>query len=52
VGFGGLATGIAGLNPAQDMGVCRRLSVLCCPVEVETLYRADPLSREFYQMPN
>jgi hypothetical protein len=24
------------------MDVCRRVSVLCCPVSVEALHRADP----------
>jgi hypothetical protein len=27
-----LDTRIMGSNPAQDMDVCPRLSVLCCPV--------------------
>jgi hypothetical protein len=30
--FGRLVAGIVGSNPAQGMGVCPRLSVLCCPV--------------------
>jgi hypothetical protein len=32
------------------MDVCLRVSVLCCPVSVETLHRADPLDKESYQM--
>jgi hypothetical protein len=31
------------------MDVCSRVSVLCCPVSVEALRRADPLSKESYQ---
>jgi hypothetical protein len=34
--------GIADLNPASGMDVCPCVSVLCCPVSVEALYRADP----------
>jgi hypothetical protein len=32
------------------MDVCPRVSVLCCPVLVEALHGADPLSKESYQM--
>jgi hypothetical protein len=32
------------------MHVCPRVSVLCCPVSVEALRWADPLSKESYQM--
>jgi hypothetical protein len=32
------------------MDVCPRVSVLCCPVSVEALRRADPLAKESYQM--
>jgi hypothetical protein len=32
------------------MGVCLRVSVLCCPVLVEALHWADPLAKESYQM--
>jgi hypothetical protein len=32
------------------MDVCLRLSVLCCPVSVEALRRADPPTKESYQM--
>jgi hypothetical protein len=39
-------TGIAGSNPAQGMDVYLHISVLCCPVLVETLCRADPPSKE------
>jgi hypothetical protein len=41
--------GIAGLNPAWGMDVCPRVSVLCCPVSVEALCQADPLSKKSYQ---
>jgi hypothetical protein len=41
---------IAGSNPAWDMDVCPRVSVLCCPVSVEALRGADPPSKESYQM--
>jgi hypothetical protein len=30
--------------------VCPRVSVLCCSVPVEALRRADPPSKESYQM--
>jgi hypothetical protein len=39
-------------NPARGMDVCPRFSVLCCPVQVEALRRADPPSREYYQLSN
>jgi hypothetical protein len=42
--------GIAGSNPASGMDVCWRVSVLCCPVSVGALRRADPPSKESYQM--
>jgi hypothetical protein len=41
--------GIAGSNHASGMDVCPRVSVLCCPVSVEALRRADPPSKESYQ---
>jgi hypothetical protein len=41
---------IAGSNPAWGTDVCLRLSVLCCPVLVEALRRADPPAKESYQM--
>jgi hypothetical protein len=31
------------------MDVCPRVSVVCCPVAVETLRQADPPSKESYQ---
>jgi hypothetical protein len=31
------------------MDVCPRVSVLCCPVSVEALRRADPPSKKSYQ---
>jgi hypothetical protein len=34
------------------MDVCLRLSVLCCPVQVETLRWTDPPAKESYQMSN
>jgi hypothetical protein len=48
---------IAVSNPARGMDVCPRFFcvvlccvVLCCPVQVEALRRADPPSKESYQM--
>jgi hypothetical protein len=32
------------------MDECPRVSVLCCPVSAEALRRADPPSKESYQM--
>jgi hypothetical protein len=32
------------------MDVCLRVSVLCCPVPVEALSRADSPAKESYQM--
>jgi hypothetical protein len=32
------------------MDVCLRVSVLCCPVSVEALRRADPPSKESFKM--
>jgi hypothetical protein len=32
------------------MDVCRRVSVLCCPESVEALRRADPPSKDSYQI--
>jgi len=37
-------------NPARGMDVCPRFSVLCCPVWVVALRRADPPSKASYQM--
>jgi hypothetical protein len=45
-----LNIGIAVSNPVWGMDVCPRVSVLCCPVSVEALRRADPPSKESYQM--
>jgi hypothetical protein len=42
--------GITGSNPARGMDVCPRVSVLCCPVSVEALRRADPPSKVSYQL--
>jgi hypothetical protein len=42
VGFSRFGILIVGSNPARGMDVCPRLSVLCCPVEAETLKRVDP----------
>jgi hypothetical protein len=42
--------GIAASNPAWGMDVCPRVSMLCCPVSVEALCRADPPAKEPYQM--
>jgi hypothetical protein len=44
-----LNIGIADSNPARGMDVCLRVSVLCCPVSVEALRRADPRAKESYQ---
>jgi hypothetical protein len=32
------------------MDVCLRVPLLCCPVSVEALCRADPPAKESYQM--
>jgi hypothetical protein len=42
--------GISDSNPASGMDMCPRVSVLCCPVSAEALRRADPPSKESYQM--
>jgi hypothetical protein len=41
---------IAVSNPAWGLDVCPRVSVLCCPVSVEALHRADPPAKYPYQM--
>jgi hypothetical protein len=41
---------IAGSNPARGMDVCLRVSMLCCPVSLEALRRADLPAKESYQM--
>jgi pyrroloquinoline quinone (PQQ) biosynthesis protein C len=38
-------------DSCQGMDIWPRLSVLCCPVEVEALRRTDPPSKESYQIP-
>jgi hypothetical protein len=48
--LGRFDTGIVGLNPAQGMDVCPRLSVSCCPVQVGALRRADHSSKESYHV--
>jgi hypothetical protein len=48
--FGRSNVKIAGSNPARGMDVCLRFSVLCCPVWVEALRRADHPSKESYQL--
>jgi hypothetical protein len=45
-----LNIGIADSSPAWGMDVCLRVSVLCCPVSVEALRRADPPAKESHQM--
>jgi hypothetical protein len=46
VGLDRSDTGIAGSDPAQGMDACPHRSVLCCPVLVEALRRADHSSDE------
>jgi hypothetical protein len=41
VGLGRLVAGIAGSNPARDINVCLCVYMLCCPVSVEALRRAN-----------
>jgi hypothetical protein len=41
--------GIAVSNPASGMDVRPRVSVLCCPVSVEALRRANTPSKDSYQ---
>jgi hypothetical protein len=50
VGLGRLVAGIVGSNLAKGVDVCPRLSVLCCPVYVEALRRADHSSKVSYHM--
>jgi hypothetical protein len=45
-----LNIGVTGSNPAWGMDVCPRVSVLCCPVSVEALRRANLPAKESYQM--
>jgi hypothetical protein len=46
VGLDRVVAGNVGSNPAQGMDVCPRLFVLCCPVWIEALRRADRSSKE------
>jgi hypothetical protein len=41
---------ITGLNPTRGIDVCLCLSVLRCPVSVESLHWTDPPTKESYQM--
>lgn len=41
-----LDTGIVGSNTAESVGVCLRISVLCCFVWIETERRADRSTKE------
>jgi hypothetical protein len=50
VGFVRLVAGIVGSNPAHGMDVCPRLSVLCGPVQIEALRRADHFSKTSHHM--
>jgi hypothetical protein len=50
VGFDCSDTGIVGSNSARGMNDCPRLSVLCCPVYVEALRRAEHSSKDSYQI--
>jgi hypothetical protein len=43
-------TGNVGSSSARGMNVCPHFSMLCCPVKVVTLRRADPQSKESYPM--
>jgi hypothetical protein len=43
-------TGIVGSNSGRGIDVCPRFSMLCCPVYVVALRRADPPSKESYHM--
>jgi len=42
--------GIAFSNFSWGMDVCQLVSVLCFPLSVEALRRADPPAKESYQM--
>jgi hypothetical protein len=44
--YDSLNIGIAGSNPALGMDVCPCVFVLCCPVSVEALRRADRPANE------
>jgi hypothetical protein len=43
-----LNIGMAGSNLSWGMDVCLRVSMLCCPVSVEALRRADPPAKKSY----
>jgi hypothetical protein len=43
-------TGIVGSNLTRGMDICPRFFLLCCPVWVEGLRRADPPSKESNRM--
>jgi hypothetical protein len=48
-----LNAGIVVLNPTRGMDVCVCVCIFlcfCCPVQVVALRRADPPSKESYQM--
>jgi hypothetical protein len=44
-------TGVVGSNPTRGTDVCPRFSLLCCPVQVEALRRADPPSKDPIKCP-
>jgi hypothetical protein len=50
VGLDRSDVGIVGSNPAQGIHVCQLPSVLCCLLQVDSLRRANLLSKETYQM--
>jgi len=37
--------GVVGSNPARGMDACPHVFVLCCPLQVEALWWADPWSK-------
>jgi hypothetical protein len=44
-------TGMVSSNPAREMDACLLfLMCFCCPVEVGTLRRTDPPSKESYRL--
>jgi hypothetical protein len=50
VGLYRLDIEVVGSNPAYSKDGCLCISVLCCPVYVEALRRADSPSKESYQL--
>jgi hypothetical protein len=42
-------TGILDSNPTEGMNACVFFLCFCYPVQVASLGRADPLSKDFYQ---